>query len=588
MDFSAKTFSGSSSLTAKSPLPPIWMSLWSPLLAAAWLIPNHYYPWATFHSDAWVAVVMAAAAAAVFARAEKSVQWHVLPLVIAALATIPFLQYAVGMLPYSGQAWLYTAYVLGLLLALLAGASWERATPGQSADGLLIAIGLAALVSVGLQLRQWLGLGVDPAELQVWTEEFTPGRPSANLGQPNQLATILLWGLVACGWGVVRGRLRPGYFVAAALCLIFGLTLTQSRAGAIAFITITVATWIWRRFLPARSPQVVTLLLIFFMVCTFSLQHLSDVLGLEWVIRPASLGGASSQLRLKAYRVFLDALMQRPLWGYGWDQLAAAQLAVAERHITLTSFFLHSHNLFLDLLLWCGVLVGGLLSIYLVGWTFRTIRRVASAEDALLVFFLISVGVHAMVELPLHHAYLLLPTGLVMGILNQRQRRQVVWESSRWTMLVFCAATCMLLGTIMRDYLRVDESFRRMRLDLAHIGNLPPGLPPDVLILNQMRDFIVNGRLEVQPDFKAEDLEALHGLTVSFPTPANLLKYAKALAFLHRPDEARLWIAKVQKVQPAEFNPDMRRIWEAQSKTNAAMAAVAWPDLDEQDKAATR
>ena len=556
------------------------MGLWAPFLAAAWLLPNHYYPWATFHSDAWLAVAMVLAAGAVIFRSPPSVSWHGLTIVIAGLAMVPMLQWAAGMLPFSGQAWLYSAYVLGLLLALLIGANWETATPGRAADGLFLAIGIAALASVGMQLRQWLGIGADAGELQVWAEEFTPGRPSANLGQPNQLATLLLWALLGCAWSVVRLRSRSGYATIAALLIVFGLALTQSRAGAIGLLAIMIGAWAWRRLLPPRSPQVATLLFIFFIVCTVSMQTLSDLLGLDLQIRTATLGGASSQLRLKAYALFFDAVAQKPIWGYGWDQLAVAQLSVAQKHGTLTAFFLHSHNLFLDLILWCGVPIGGFVSIYLAVWLVRAMRKVSSAEDALLVLFLVVVGLHAMVELPLHHAYFLLPTGLVMGILGQSQNRRVIWTSTRWGVLALWLALCLLLGVIVRDYLRIDESFRRYKLDAAHIGNLPPGVAPDVLLLDHMRAFIVNARSSVGPDFKAADLDRLRGLTTSFPTPANLLNYAKALAFLNRPEEARDWIIKIQRVQPAEFNPDLRRIWAEQAKLYPALAAVSWPDFD--------
>lgn len=556
------------------------MGLWVPLLAAAWLIPNHYYPWATFHSDAWVAVSMGIVAASVILCTKARVSWHGLTVVMACLTAVPFLQFAVGMLPFSGQAWLYTAYVWGFVLALLTGARWESETPARAADALLLAVGIAALVSVGMQLRQWLGLAVaDLGDLQVWAEEFTPGRPSANLGQPNQLATLLLWGLMGCAWAIVTKRARWGFGLVAAVFVIFGVALTQSRAGFVAMVAITVCVWNWRRLLPPRFPQVMTLLLLYFVICSVALQPLSDWLGLGVQIRPPSLGGASSMLRIKAYRLFLDAVSHRPLWGYGWDQLAVAQLEVAQDHGTLTSFFLHSHNLFLDLVLWCGLPLGGFVSLYLVSWLYRSIRKVSTAEDIILVLFLVIVGVHAMVELPLHHAYFLLPTGLVMGILNQRQHRRVFLTSGRWSTLAFWFTGCLLLAVIIKDYLRIDESFRRFRLDAAHIGNLPPGPTPEVFLLNQMSAFVVNTRVQITPDIKAEDLKALRGLTTSFPTPANLFNYAKALAFLNRPEEARAWISKVQKVQPAEFNPDMRRIWEAQAKQYPAMAAVVWPDL---------
>ena len=564
----------------RDPLPPVWSGLWALLLAMAWLLPNHYFPWATFHSDAWVSVMVALAAGAVILRSPKKVAWHPIAVVIAVLVTVPFLQFGAGMLPYSGQAWVSTAYVLGLLLALLIGSHWEEAASKRAADALFLAIGIAGLVSVAMQLRQWLGLMGDGSEMRVWTAEFSPGRPSANLGQPNQLATLLLWGVLACAWGVLRKQLRVGLAVLPVLFLLFGVVLTQSRVASIGVLFLAVAAFVWRRFLPPRGTWFVALLFAYFTVCTLFLQQLSDFFGLEVQIRSASLGGASTQLRIKAYGVFLDAVLQRPWLGYGWDQLAVAQLTVAQDHDTLNSFFLHSHNLFLDLVLWCGLPVGGVVSVALLWWVLRAIWCVDSPEDAVLVLFLLVVGLHAMVELPLHHAYFLLPTGLVMGMLNRRQHRQSVWACSRWVVFVVWLGSSALLGFIVKDYLRIDESFRTFRLEAAHIGNLPPGLPPDVLVLNHMRELIVHARTDVLPTISALELEKLRGFTTSFPSPLNLFNYAKGLAFRHRPEEAAYWIAKVQKVQPSEYNPDMRRIWEAQAATHPSMAAVKWPDID--------
>ena len=545
----------------------------------AWLLPNHYYPWATFHTDAWLAVMFAVAAVPVIGWSPKKVQWHSFPIFIALLATVPFIQFGLGMLPFGGQAWVYTAYILGLLLAMLMGARWEAATPGRAADGLFLAIGLASLVSVGLQLCQWLGLEFSGDSMQVWMAEFSPGRPAANLGQPNQLATLLLWSLLACAWGLARQKIKPGSAILMAMYVLFGIALTQSRIAYIALLTICMAAWTWRRILPARAPWIMTLLLLYFVVCTVSLQTLSDLLGLNLQIRSSSLGGGSTQLRLKAYGLFLDAVWQHPWWGYGWNQLAVAQLEVAKNHPTLTSFFIHSHNLFLDLVLWCGIPIGAAVSAALLGGLLRQIRRVANAEDAILVLFLGVVGLHAMVELPLHHGYLLLPTGLVIGMLNERQHFYVVWSSSRWAVLTLLLGTTLLLGAIMRDYLHVDESFRTFRLEVARIGLLPPGKAPDVWLLNDMREFILYARKGVEPTISGADAEKLHNVALSFPTPSNLFNYAKALAYLHKPEEAKVWIEKTQKVQPQEFDRDLRAAWEWEARTQPAMAAVKWPAL---------
>ena len=524
--------------------------------------------------------MMAVAALAVFLRNACTVNWHPLAIVMALLATVPFLQFAAGVLFFSGQAWVCTAYVLGLLLALLAGAQWEAATPGKAADGLFLAIGIASMVSVGIQLWQWLGIAADTAELQIWFAEYSPARPSANLGQPNQLATLFVWALLGCAWGSMRKQIRPFFAISAAIVLLFGIALSQSRVAGVALLLVTCSAWGWRRFLPRGMPWVATALFFYFVVCTLSLQAISDALELGVQIRSASLGGSSTQLRIKAYTLFLDAVAQKPLWGYGWNQLALAQLSVADRHPTLTAFFMHSHNLFLDFVLWCGIPIGGVFSVYIIAWWIRCIKRVANIEDAILIMFVTAVGLHAMVELPLHHAYLLLPTGLVMGMLNQRMHHRVIWASSRWIIVGLCVGASILLFIIIKDYLRVDEGLREYKLEQSHVGQLPPGKPPEVLLLNDMRAFIQYARLEVSPSDTEQDLVQMETIAVVFPTPINMFNYAKALAFRKGPEAAAAWIKKVQMVQPKEVNHDMRINWIAQSRTQPAMAAVKWPLME--------
>ena len=514
---------------------------------------------------------------AVIVRSREKVDWHALPVVVALLSFMPFVQFFAGMIPYAGQAWVCTAYLLGFLCSLLVGSRWEAATPNMAADGLFLAIGIAAMVSVGLQLRQWLGISFDFDQLEVWSAEFSPGRPSANLGQPNQLATLQIWGLLACAWGICRKKIGFIFAIATALILLFGIVMTQSRMAFLALFWIMCATWIWRKLWPSpRVPQAVTLLFLYFVACTFLLQYFSNILGLDVEIRSASLGGASTQLRLKAYSLFLDAVVKNPWWGYGWNRLAVAQLAVAQDHANLTAFFLQSHNLFLDLIIWCGIPLGSAVAVYLSIWIIGSLKKISNKYDAILVAFVSSVGIHAMLELPLHHAYFLLPTGLVMGMLNQSQHNRIIFKMSRWTVFLMFLLIFSLLSFIVRDYLRVDASFRAYRLEMARVGNLPAGEFPDVILLDDLAEFIRYARKDVDSNISEDDLQKLKKITSSFPTPSNMLNLAKALAYRHRTEEAYEWIGKMENVLPKGSFQDLQRIWINLSHTEPAIAAVTW------------
>ena len=87
---------------ATKPSTPIWLVLWSVALGATWLLPNHTPPWATFHSEAWAALLMLLALLSVFLRTQGPVRWHAMPLAVLVLLPVPMLQHWFGQVPFIG------------------------------------------------------------------------------------------------------------------------------------------------------------------------------------------------------------------------------------------------------------------------------------------------------------------------------------------------------------------------------------------------------------------------------------------------------------------------------------------------------
>jgi hypothetical protein len=303
---------------------------------------------------------------------------------------------------------------------------------------------------------------------------------------------------------------------------------------------------------------------------------ISHALSLDAGLSMAARSG--DELRLPAYRLFIDAALQAPVWGYGWAQTAIAQLAVAENHQKLGSIFMHAHNLFLDLILWCGVPLGGLLSFSLIGWFVHKIRRVASPQNAILVLFVAVVAWHAMLELPLHYAYMLLPTGLVMGVLNTRLAEPVVAHWRRWQFALVLLLAVALLAVLTRDYLRIEENFFVLRLERARIGNESKEPPASVLILNQMNEFIRLGRTPARAGMTKDELAWMSQAAHAFPSLANLFTLATALAWNQRTDEAQQLVNKLSHITTPDEYAQMRRIWQRSALTDPKLAAISWPD----------
>lgn len=551
---------------------PFWLCAAALALSLGWLLPNHYVPWTSFHADAWVAAWLALWALAALWRLRGPVPWHGLALGVAALLPLPWLQHAVGLLPFAGDAWVHSAYLAGLLLALLTGARWERASPAELGDALFLALGLAALGSVGLQLCQWLNLG----ELDIWLMGFAPGhRPYANMGQPNQLATLLLWALLGCAWGVLRGWLGGASAALAALFLLVGVALTQSRTAWLALAALLAGAWWWRRLLPRPLPWVASVLVLAFVAFVVALPGLSQALGLDYDLTLALR--TQTELRPAAWRLFARAALDSPWWGYGWGQGAAAQMQVALALPALSLGFSQAHNLFLDLVLWNGLPLGLLLSAGLLAWAWQRTRAVASGLDAVRLLLLAVVGLHAMLELPLHYAYFLLPAGLVAGMLDTRLGGAPWRQSPRAVLLGLWLAASLLLAALVRDYLRVEAGFYQLRFEKARIGQPGPAEPPAVWLLTQFSELIRYARLEPQASMADSELASAHQLTQAYPSLGNQLKLAAALGLNQRPAEAQDALRRLCRVLPAEDCVQARMAWGGLQQRQPALARVAWP-----------
>ncbi len=129
------------------------------VLALAFLMPNHYSPWLSFHSE----VVASLAFAPLILRAS----WQPGPvpaLTIGALllALVPLLQITSGQIFFAGDGWTSTLYLLGFALAVLAGARQAREStqpPLALPELTYFWVGLitAAYVSVAIALLHMAG-----------------------------------------------------------------------------------------------------------------------------------------------------------------------------------------------------------------------------------------------------------------------------------------------------------------------------------------------------------------------------------------------------------------------------------------------
>ena len=549
-----------------------WLPICAALLALGWLLPFHARPWPAFQADLWLALASACAVLWLLLRSRGPwvLPWEVAALL--ALALLPLGQFATDQIYYAGAMWMDVGYLGALAFAVWMGARWQAHAPDQMLDGLFLAIGLAVFATVFVQLHQWLAL-LDGSEW--WAMNSGAIRPAGNFGQCNQAATLLCWGLCAVGWGATRGHVRWPVGVCAAALLLTGIALTGSRAAMVGLVLAAGFVIVFRHLWPGRRwPWLLAGLALYYLVCAVWVAQLAAATSGGDVLR-----AGSALQRWNAIALFVDAVAQRPWWGYGWNQSFLAQLAVADAHPGLDARFSSSHNLFLDFLVWCGLPLGLLLSAGLVWWTWRLIARVSTPTQFVAALMLMFALNHSMFEYPLHYAYFLLPFGWVAGALGaslagKAQRGFAV--NAKLAPALFLALALLLAG-ILKDFAAM-EHFRLNRWDIDANGPAAKEQVPHLTLLSDQEAILRLSTLrELKQGMTSDQLQQLQRVVEAFPGAGNMSFLAATLAVNGQPDQARWWLARVCKMASSDKCELLRKDWLERGEQYPEIAAIVWP-----------
>lgn len=476
------------------------------------------------------------------------------------------------------------AYLLGAVLCVVLGGSWQRGRPGQPLGALLTSVLIAGFLTIGLMLAQWIG--VDDA-LDIWSMGSGSGRPFANFGQPNQAATFLLWALIAVAWLYTQAHVRAGVAITTAIFVLWGIALTHSRTAWLGLALLFFASWAWRRhWRSTKLPVIASVLMLCFAGMVLLISWLNSQFALNSTLNVDDIGRMSAEIRPQAWVMFMDAVAKSPWTGYGNNQVAWAQMSVAQDHPGLHVTFSHGHNLFLDLVLWFGLPLGGLASVWLIAWFWRRVRGVHHADQTLPLLLILVMANHAMLELPLHYAYFLLPTCLLMGIASadesnasRNPTNSALHKLASVTMSICFVAAATLWVLIARDYLRVEQSYTDLRFELAHIQYKVRGTPPDVVLLNQWHDFIELARTEPEQLTSPDQLAKTRATVASLPSPGGFYKLARALALAHQSQEATQWLVRLCRMESEEQCQTVHAVWERDSTNEPLLLKVRWQDV---------
>jgi O-antigen ligase len=540
-------------------------------MSLPWLIPVRTNPWPTLFQELAAGLAVVPLALLVIARWPGSLRadWTSISFTLAAL--VPLVQAMSGMFSFPGEAPLISIYLLGIAATLMIARRSAECDAGRATDALFAGLFIAALISSGLAMAQWLNVGSD---IFVSSTPFA-GRTEGNIGQANLLSSLLVWGLVGLWWAYQQRRVGGHVTLMAAAMLLVGIVSSQSRTGWIAVgLLLVIGLASPRGLNSAKSRPGLIALGMWFTLCLLAWPALTALLYGAQAVDIA--GRLSPGLRPQLWAMMISGVEHQPWFGYGWNQGRLVQEAVHPAYADLGTGVQHAHNLVLDLLLWNGVPLGLFFSALLATWFLRQLRRVKSAQEILLLLALSTFFLHSMLELPHVHAYFLIPAALMMGTLNAKTGLPTVLQVPRLLggLIVALLGGALVLSWV--DYVRIEADVLSYRMRVARVGNVPALPFPKVYILAGLRSAMIDLRMKPRPNMGV-DLERMRLTALRYPVESAWFNYAHAAALNHQPAEAQKALQRFCLLFPKDRCDEARTAWAAALAENPTMERVPFP-----------
>ena len=257
-----------------------------------------------------------------------------------------------------------------------------------------------------------------------------PGQAFGNLRQPNQLATLLVIGLLALGWLHNQRRLSRVAVGALSGLMLAALAATASRVGLVELLAVALLALWWASRAGASSRSVAWSLAAGASVYVFAalllpwaLQHSEGLSGRALVDRLQHAESTCGS-RLILWSNVIDLIRQKPWTGWGWGELAYAHYITLFDGPRFCHILDNAHNLPLHLAVELGV-PAAVLVCGAMGWLIWRGKPWAETDPTRQLAWgvLLAIGLHSLVEYPLWYGPFQIAVGLCIWMLWTTPRR---------------------------------------------------------------------------------------------------------------------------------------------------------------------
>lgn len=528
-------------------MPSLCLILASLLLGFAWLSPFHTYPWVTFSSEL---ATFGAALVLLALFLNRNVQIPKLQLYILPVVIVPILQWSFGLVFDFSVALLSTVYLLGFWFMVVMGYNLSlqpsaREQLMQRTCWLLLVI---ASVTSLMAMVQWLGLESSLYGIM----QLKGNRPYANFGQPNNMATFLVMGLMGALYLYEKQKASVWLLASASLVILFAIALSQSRTSWVVCLFIFIY-WIYKQFKQTPRLNILKLSLwccTFFVIAAWGIPVFTHAIESSTgtaVIKADSIveRASSGYLRFEIWTQMLLALKEQPWWGYGWNQTSVAQMTVFPLHPS-HEWVTSGHNVLLDILIWNGIPLGLLIIAYMAVWLLWLNKNTKDITSIIAMLMVSAILIHAMLEFPQRYAYFLLPMGFLLGLI-QAQTPNLKGITLHKNVIRGCwVISLVLLFMIWRDYKVYQQNsqllFKGQQPTAEIMGS------SRILLLSQFQQRLVWIALKPTVSMSDQDLMQWSDMVKNKATPYNLKKYAQLLVYNQKMAEAEQQLFILQQL----------------------------------------
>lgn len=515
------------------------------LLGFAWLSPFHYNPWVMFSSEMSTFAAGLSVLAALFYQNIKipRAQLLLLPFIL-----IPVVQWAFGLIFDFSTALLSSLYLLGFWIMVVAG--YNLSLDQQQRDQIFTGFSLlTVIVSVATSLIavcQWLNIDTHFAHML----HLIGNRPYGNFGQPNNMATFLIMGLLGCLYLYEKNKTSVWLLLLSALTILFAVVLSQSRTSWVVFPFLLIY-WAIKQFNKSRRFGLFQGLLWcagFFLMAGLVLPFLTSLIE-AWshtdITQASSLAerASSGYLRFNIWTQMLLAVQQHPWLGYGWNQTSVAQMSVYALFPT-GEWTTSAHNVLLDLIIWNGIPLGTVIIAYFTCWLFWLNQQAKETISIIAVMMVCTVLIHAMLEFPQRYAYFLLTCGFLLGVIQAQTPILKGFVLSKQLLRLIWGVSLILMIAIWRDYnvyvMNSNLLFKNRQPNAELMGS------DQIFVLTQFEQRLKWIALNSNVTLSEAELVQWGNFVKNKATPYNLRKYAQLLAYNGKVDQAEQQIFILQ------------------------------------------